>query len=234
MTEPRWVTFDLFSALIDSRTGGSRTLGDLAEGRGWPVTGAELYDRWDALNKEAHRRCDSWVPYRRLAHEALAAAYTSFGLEADAGEDLGLLIESMADWPLWTDVPEGLTALRGSYRLGLLSNVDDDVFRRTAVHGLVEDEGVLTSERLQAYKPAAEIYRRAADRLPGMIHVATSARDVRGASEAGIPFIRLRRPGHVLDPASGSPAHEVHRLGELPAALADLTDTTDTTDRGAS
>lgn len=222
MTDPRWVTFDLFSALIDSRAGGSRTLGELAESRGWPISGAELYDRWDELNKEAHRRCASWVPYRELAQGALAAAYASFGLDADAGADVRLLIDSMAEWPLWPDVPEGLAALRGGYRLGLLSNVDDDVFRRTAVHGLVDDEGVLTSERLRAYKPSAEIYRRAAARLPGVVHVATSARDVRGAGEAGIPFVRLRRPGHVLDPATTVPAREIGGLAELPDALAVL------------
>jgi 2-haloacid dehalogenase len=223
VSQPRWITFDLFSALIDSRAGGSRTLGELAEGRGWPVSGEDLYDRWDALNKEAHLRCREWVPYRRLAREALAAAYASLGLRAEAAEDLEVLLDSVGSWPLWPDVVPGLAALGGRYRLGLLSNVDDDVFARTRVHELVDDEGVLTSERLQAYKPAAVIYRRAAARLPGMVHIASSARDVRGASEAGIPFVRLRRPGHVLDPATVAPAHEVEGLAELPVALDSVT-----------
>ena len=225
MTEPRWVTFDLFSALIDSRTGGSRVLGELAAERGWPVSGEQLYDRWDPLNKEAHRRCREWVPYRRLARESLTATYASFGLRGDAAEDLEVLLGSVGSWPLWPDVAPGLAALRGRYRLGLLSNVDDDVFARTRAHDLVDGDGVLTSERLRAYKPAAEIYQRAAARLQGMIHIASSARDVRGASEAGIPFVRLQRPGHTLDPATAAPAHQVEGLAQLPDALTSVSTT---------
>jgi 2-haloacid dehalogenase len=222
VSQPRWITFDLFSALVDSRTGGSATLGELAKQRGWPVSGAELYDRWDALNKESHLRCRDWVPYRRLARDALAAAYASLGLHGDADRDVETLLDSVGSWPLWPDVVPGLASLRGRYRLGLLSNVDDDVFARTRARELVDDEGVLTSERLRAYKPAPEIYRRATARLPGMIHIASSARDVRGASEAGIPFVRLLRPGHALDPATATPAHQVDGVAELPDALASV------------
>jgi 2-haloacid dehalogenase len=48
--------------------------------------------------------------------------------------------------------------------------------------------------------------------------VATSARDVRGALEAGIRVVRLRRPGHQLDPAGPSPrdeASDVRGVGAL-------------------
>lgn len=47
------------------------------------------------------------------------------------------------------------------------------------------------------------------------MHVASSARDVRGALEAGIPVVRLRRPGHRLDPEGPQPPYEVEDLGEL-------------------
>ncbi len=53
-----------------------------------------------------------------------------------------------------------------------------------------------------------------------MVHVATSARDVRGALEAGIPVVRLRRPGHELDPDGPRPAYEVESVDELRAVLA--------------
>ena len=51
------------------------------------------------------------------------------------------------------------------------------------------------------------------------MHVATSARDVRGALEAGIDVIRLRRPGHVLDPTGPRPRREAADLRELAALL---------------
>ena len=83
----------------------------------------------------------------------------------------------------------------------MLSNVDDDVFARTRVAPLVADDDVLTSERLRAYKPHPDIYRRARERAGGaLLHVATSARDVRGAMEAGIDVDPPAPPGPPAGP----------------------------------
>ena len=83
----------------------------------------------------------------------------------------------------------------------------------------VDQDVALTSERLGVYKPHAAIYRRAVDELGPLVHVATSARDVRGAFEAGIPTVRLQRPGHELDAHSPRPTHEVTSTIELPRVL---------------
>ncbi len=216
------VTFDLFSALIDSRTGGSAVLGRLAGERGWAVDGERLYDEWDRRNKASQRDEPDWIPFAEHCRRALAAAYAELHLSEDldlAAEDAALLNRSVADWPLWPDVAEQLPELGQRYRVGVLSNVDDAIFARTPVAPLVDDTAVLTSERLRAYKPAAALYRRARERAGGeLTHVATSARDVRGALEAGIRVVRLRRPGHQLDPAGPAPrdeADDVRGVGAL-------------------
>jgi 2-haloacid dehalogenase len=200
------VTFDLFSALIDSRMGGSAVLDGLAHARGWPVDGGVLYDVWDARNKASQRDLATWVPFAEHCRRALAGAYAELDLAGDADADVVVLLRSVGDWPLWPDVAEELPRLAAAHRIGVLSNVDDDVFARTTVADLVADGDVLTSERLRAYKPHPDIYRRARERAGGaLLHVATSARDVRGATEAGIDVIHLRRPGHELDPAGPIP-----------------------------
>jgi len=158
------VTFDLFSALIDSRTGGSAVLGRLAADRGWQVDGGRLYDEWDRRNKASQRDLDRWVPFAEHCRRALAAAYADLGVDGDATADARLLNESVGDWPLWPDVASQLPELAQRYRVGVLSNVDDAIFARTAVAPLVDDAAVLTSERLRAYKPAPELYHRARER----------------------------------------------------------------------
>jgi 2-haloacid dehalogenase len=205
---PPVVTFDLFSALLDSRTGGSAVFSVWARERGWPAAPGEVYDRWDAHNKDAQRRCRDWVPYTDLARDALRRAYAELGLDGDAGADADHLVASVDRWPPWPDVVAGLGALAGSVTVGILSNVDDDIVARTQVAALVSPEHTLTSQRLGVYKPDPRIYHRAVEAFPGMVHVATSARDVRGSLEAGIPVVRLRRPGHHLDPAGPAPDHE--------------------------
>ena len=213
------ITFDLFSALIDSRLGASSVLDGLAHARGWAVDGGRLYDEWDRRNKASQRDEPEWIPFAEHCRRALAAAYSDLGLDGDATDDAALLNRSVADWPLWPDVASQLPELAQRHRVGVLSNVDDAIFARTAVAPLVDHDAVLTSERLRAYKPAPELYLRARERAGGdLTHVATSARDVRGALEAGIRVVRLRRPGHQLDPAGPAPrieADDVRGVGEL-------------------
>ena len=102
----------------------------------------------------------------------------NLGLAADARRDAEELLGSVGDWPLWPDVAAGLPQIAEHAPVGVLSNVDDDVFARTRVAPLVDDSAVLTSERLTAYKPHPELYRRARERAGGrLLHVASSARD---------------------------------------------------------
>jgi 2-haloacid dehalogenase len=214
------VTFDLFSALIDSRTGAARVLSAIATAYGWSIEGAQLYDEWDARNKASQRDEPEWIPFAEHCSRALAATYTDLGLIGRPAVDAAVLLDSVGTWPLWGDVAEDLPRLAAGYRVGILSNVDDDVFARTAVAALVADADVLTSERLGAYKPHPEIYRRARERAGGeLVHVATSARDVRGALEAGIDVVQLRRPGHVLDPSGPRPRQAVTALRQVSAVL---------------
>jgi len=220
------VTFDLFSALLDSRTGGADALDRIGAGRGWQASGAEVHDRWDAHNKAAQAEVSRrpaggrWVSWRELAGGALAATYADAGLVGDPYADAGALLESVADWPLWPDVGAALPDLAAAHRVGVLSNVDDDVLQATRAAALVDLDVALTSQRLRAYKPAPRIYteaRRVVGELGGeLVHVAASARDVRGALEAGIPVVRLRRPRHRLDPGGPRPAYGSDDVSDLP------------------
>ncbi len=219
----RVVTFDLFSALIDSRSGGSAALDVLAHDRGWEVVGTQLYDAWDPRNKAAQRDCGAWQPWVVPARKAMAEAYDSLALDGEPDDAVAALVASMPDWPLWPDVADGMPLVReAGWRPGLLSSVDDELFRSTAAADLVDHDVALTSERLGVYKPHPEVYRAAVDLLGDPVHVPSSARDVRGALEAGIRVVRLRRPVHALDPHGPAPDHEIDSVAELPAVLAAL------------
>ena len=103
----------------------------------------------------------------------------------------------------------GRSELAGRFRLGVLSNIDDDLLARTHVRTLpVDPEAVVTSERVRAYKPSPTFYAEAERLLGSYVHVASSARDVRGALEAGVRVVRLRRPGHGVDPDGPTPPRQ--------------------------
>ena len=219
------VTFDLFSALTDTRRGAGETFAALAAERGWGLSGAQLYDAWDGRNKAMQRTARPPQTFRDVSGRALEAAYGDLGLDVGrAGDDLARLHASIPDWPLWPDVAEGVTRVAEQARVGLLSNVDDDLARLTRAHALVDPDLVLSSQRLGAFKPDPAIYQGAVaaaapDRL---VHVAASARDVRGALEAGITAVRLVRPGHSLDADGPRPPHQVQDAADLAGLVATL------------
>ncbi|WP_046471854.1 HAD family hydrolase [Allosalinactinospora lopnorensis] len=219
---PAVVTFDLFSALIDSRKGGSAVFQALADERGWPVDGAAVYGRWDALNKEAQRQCADWVPFAELSRGALADAYRDLGIDGDPSSDTERVLGSVSQWPLWPDVAEGLPRISREYPVGILSNVDDNILWRTRAAAFVDAGRVFTSQRLGAYKPAPEIYHRAQQRLSPLIHVATSPRDVQGAAAAGLTFVHLQRDGHHLDPRGPLPRHQAADLDDVATRLREI------------
>ncbi len=211
------VTCDLFSALLDSRSGATAALAAL-DGP-WPVPPAEVYDRWDATNKRLQRDCVSWVPFVELSRQALAATYAELNVAASADDDVRALLGSVGQWPLWPDVEQALAGLREVARVGVLSNVDDALYAATRAAPLLDPALAMTSQRLQAYKPSPRLYRSARAELGPFVHVASSARDVRGSLEAGISAVRLVRPGHRLDPDGPAPDHVVGSLAELPDVL---------------
>jgi 2-haloacid dehalogenase len=211
-----FVTIDLFSALVDSRSGASPVLADLAPA---PVDGTVLHDDWDARSKASQRDRTDWVPFAEHCRLALAGTWAARGWPTDDVAALtDRLLASLPDWPLWSDVAEALPRLSAVHRVGVLSNVDDALLARTRVAPFVAEADRLTSERLRAYKPAAELYRRAV--AAGVdVHVPASARDTRGALEAGLAVVRVDRPGHRVDPDGPAPAHVIADLHDLAAAL---------------
>ncbi len=211
------VTCDLFSALLDSRSGATAALAALE--RGWPVPPAQVYDRWDATNKGLQRDCATWVPFAELARQALATTYDELGIPGSPEQDVRVLLGSVGQWPLWPDVEPALAELREVARVGVLSNVDDDLYAATRAAPLLDPALAMTSQRLRAYKPSPQLYRAARTELGPFVHVASSARDVRGSLEAGISVVRLVRPGHRLDPDGPAPDHVVASLAELPDVL---------------
>ena len=78
-----FVTFDLFSALIDSRTGGAAALAGIGGGRGWRLGADAVYDDWDARNKASQKSTAEWVPFAEHCRRALADTYRALDLPGD-------------------------------------------------------------------------------------------------------------------------------------------------------
>jgi 2-haloacid dehalogenase len=215
------VSFDVYSALIDSRRGGGRTFTSVSEARGWPRDGERLYTGWDARNKALHEQADGSESFRVLATRAMADVLLELGIEDDAAAVTDAVLADVGSWPTWPDVSEGLAAVAAERPIALLTNIDDDILALTRIGMDVPHR--ITSQRAGAFKPSRAIYDLARAELgDDLVHVPASGRDVRGSLQAGLRIVRIVRPGHTIDPAGPRPELEVDDLRELPALLRTL------------
>ena len=121
------VTFDLFSALVDSRTGASRILAGISAQRRWGVSGERVYDEWDRRNKASQRDERKWIPFAEHCRHSLMATYADLGLSGPAVVDAAMLLGSVGGWPLWPGVAAGLAEIAARLSPFKMANkIDDD------------------------------------------------------------------------------------------------------------
>ena len=75
------------------------------------------------------------------------------------------LPDSLGDWPPFPDTVAALRRLKTRYKLAVISNTDDDLFARTAVHLEVPFDAVITAQQARSYKPSTNNFRLALERL---------------------------------------------------------------------
>ena len=186
-----------------------------------------LWCRYEGDDAEL-RAMRAWAPgFRR---EAWRAALEHQGVQddelaAELGERFGE--ERRARHETFEDAAPVLDALRGDYRLALVSNGASCLQReKFEASGLVDRfDAVVVSGELRSAKPDPAVYARALDAVgarPGdAVMVGDSLRnDVDGPIAAGLRGIWLNRAGRSR-PADREGLVEIADLHALPAALAD-------------
>ena len=169
------MTFDCYGTLIDWETGILSVLGELSDRHGLQVTDNELLELY--ARAETHVQRSYFRPYREVLRLVMTKVAAQLGLGADEFDEDAFA----ASLPLWKPFPDTVLSLRGLrdyYRLGIISNIDDDLFAHTARHLEVPFDWVVTAEQAGAYKPAHRTFRYAKDLMgvhpSRIIHVAQS------------------------------------------------------------
>jgi 2-haloacid dehalogenase len=222
------LTFDCYGTLIDWEAGILAGLRAALEPHAVSATDDELLESY--ANAEATLEAGPYLRYREILGRGARAIASSLGtsLEDDEAAAFG---GSVTDWPAFPDSAEALARLKARFRLGVLTNCDDDLFAASNRRLGVEFDWVVTAEQVGSYKPdernfAALLERLAADGVePGRIlHVAQSLyHDHAPARRLGLSSVwidrRHDRPGSgATPPADATPDLVVPDM----ATLADL------------
>ncbi len=167
-----------------------------------------------------------WSPHYR--REAWRLALADVGVEDPAlAEELGERFgeERRARHETFPDSAPVLDALRGRYKLGLLTNGASDLQREKLAASGLEDrfDAVVVSAEVGTGKPGAAVFARILALLganPGdAVMIGDSVeRDVDGALAAGLRAVWVNREGR-LRPGGRAGLMEVRTLEELPSRL---------------
>ena len=212
---PDLITFDCYGTLIDWRQG-------IAEAFRHVLPEAEAVERtrlFDAYERaEAEVEGGPYRPYREVLAAVAARVAELLGWRIPGGRDF-FLAESLPGWKPFADTNPSLErlALMG-YRLGILSNVDDNLLAGTLRRLSVPFDLVVTAQDVGSYKPSTAHFRRAIEEVGGrperLLHVAESYHhDVGAARPLGVPVIWVNRQSRTTT-GDVQPTVEVRDLPE--------------------
>src|SRR5581483_5449191 len=136
--------------------------------------------------------------------------------------DGSFLADTLPSWKPFPDTNPALQRLRAAgIRLGLLSNVDDDLLAGTRKHFPVDFDIIVTAQQVKSYKPGHAHFLEARRRIGNArwLHAAQSNfHDIVPTNALGIPNAWINRLAEKALPG-GRPTHEFADL----TALADFT-----------
>lgn len=209
------LTFDCYGTLIDWEAGLQAAFAPVLAAHGVAVDDEELLVRY--AGHEAAAEAGPYLRYRDVLAAGLRGAADDLGFAPSADELTGFG-GSVADWPAFPDSAAALARLKTRFRLGVLTNCDDDLFAASNERLGVDFDWVVTAQQVGSYKPSEANFAALFDRLAAdgvareqILHVAQSLfHDHVPAKALGMTTVwidrRHDRPGSgATPPANATP-----------------------------
>jgi 2-haloacid dehalogenase len=206
------LTFDCYGTLIDWEAGLLEAFRPILAAHDVAIDEEDLLARY--ARYEAAAEAGPYLTYREVLARSLAGVAGETGFTPDAAEIDGFA-GSVVDWPAFPDSAPALARLAARFRLGVITNCDDDLFAASQRRLGVQFDRVVTAQQARAYKPSARTFELAVERLglprERILHVAQSLfHDHVPAKRFGLTTVwidrRHDRPGSgATPPADATP-----------------------------
>ena len=187
------ITFDCYGTLIDWETG---ILNALRQTVGLkPAEEAYALDLYSRLEPEI--QSGGYKRYRDVLRDVMVRMALEFGRTIVPGQE-DALAYSIRNWLPFPDTVPALRRLKTKCKLGVISNIDDDLFLQTQQLLQVPFDLIVTAQQAGAYKPSPKNFEMAEregklDRKT-WLHAAESLyHDVAPTRELGIANVWVNR-----------------------------------------
>jgi 2-haloacid dehalogenase len=216
------LTFDCYGTLIDWEAGLLAALRAPLDAHGIEAPDEELLEAF--ARHEAELEAGPYRSYRDILGSVLRSMVAERGAEASDAE-VAAFGGSVVDWPAFEDSAAALARLHERFRLGVITNCDDDLFAASQAKLGVTFDWVVTAQQAKRYKPNPRGFELMFERvgLPPsrILHVAQSLyHDHVPAKRLGLSTVwvdrRADRPGSgATPPAEATPDATVRDMATL-------------------
>ena len=191
------LTFDCYGTLIDWETGLTDAFRPVLRAHGIEAAGEDVLARY--ARHEAEAEAGPYLRYRDVLARGLRGVAAELGFEPTAAE-VDAFSGSVPDWPAFPDSAAALARLAQSFRLGVITNCDDDLFAASNRRLGVTFDWIVTAEQVGSYKPDERNFHVAFERLglprDRILHVAQSLyHDHVTAKRLGLTTVWIDRRG---------------------------------------
>ena len=214
------VTFDCYGTLIDWEGGIAGAFLEAAAEDEVTLRREDVLRTYAKL--EPVVEAEEYRAYRDILTETAQRVAAALGWRV-SDERRTFLADSLPRWKPFPDTNPALERLRAAgHRLGILSNIDDDLLAATRRHFTVDFDLIVTAQQVRSYKPAAGHFLAAKDLIgtARWLHAAQSNfHDIVPMNAMGIPTAWVNRLGETPRPG-GTPTYEVRDMAGLAELLA--------------
>ncbi len=189
------LSFDCYGTLIDWETGILSALRPLLRAKGVKLSDAEILSFYAEIEPEVQQK--EFCNYKTVLESVLSEFGNRFHFPLSDAEK-SLLHDSLKTWPPFPDSVEMLSRLKQKYKLAVISNIDEDLFRYSNRLLQVEFDWIITAEQAGSYKPSRNNFYFAIDKIgepkEKILHVAQSIfHDIVPAKAIGLTTVWVNR-----------------------------------------
>jgi 2-haloacid dehalogenase len=185
----------------------------------FPGKGAQLSQLWRTKQLEytwQRSLMRRYLPFSSVTREALAYACEALGLELTA-ERMEAIMSEYLRLAVFPDVERNLSRL--SLQKAILSNGSPDLLEPLVKNSGLDFDAVLSVDEIKVFKPAAQVYQLAVDRLripsKNIGFVSSNCWDALGAKSFGFTVFWLNRSGAPVDRLGFQPDRIVRSLDAI-------------------
>ena len=195
MSNYTWITFDCYGTLIDWEKGITGSFEKIAMAAGVSIDRSQMLKLYRKYEREEEMQ---YKKYRDVLTRVARRICFDLGLSTNSYE---FLANDLPRWRPFPDTDRALRQLSRHHKLGILSNIDNDLLAETRRHFSVNFAVIVTAQDISSYKPGMGHFHEARRKIGSApwIHAAQSYfHDITPCKQLGIPSAWINRQNEQL------------------------------------